>query len=63
LYEGLAEQADVPDKLMRVIQRDPGGDALDAVLATVGVYHGWQHYDADAVTAHPRYRHEGMILM
>ena len=63
LYEGLAEVADVPDKLLRKIQRDPGGDAMDAVLAAVGVANGWQAYDAAAVAKHERYGREGMIFM
>ncbi|MBX7106112.1 MAG: DUF429 domain-containing protein [Gemmataceae bacterium] len=47
----------------RIMMRNPGGDALDAVIAAVG---GWQAFrDADhaAIARHPRYRHEGRLYV
>ncbi|WP_286177944.1 DUF429 domain-containing protein [Stieleria mannarensis] len=45
----------------RVIMNDPGGDALDAVLAGLGAWLGVTRADHRAIQAHPRYRREGFV--
>lgn len=47
---------------VRKIQRNGGGDALDAVLAAVGGWESWQSTDPAALREHPRYRREGRIF-
>ena len=51
----------IPPHHQRRIMRNPGGDALDAVIAAVGVHQAWQHSDHRAIARHPRYPREGFI--
>ncbi|MGD8328694.1 MAG: DUF429 domain-containing protein [Acidobacteriota bacterium] len=44
----------------RVIEQ-PGGDALDAVLAAVGAWHGYRDHDHAALHADPVYAREGFV--
>ena len=50
------------DTTVRNIQRNGGGDALDAVLAAVGGWESWQATDPAALAGHPRYPREGRIF-
>lgn len=61
ILQGLTEEVEVPATLRRRMMRDGGGDALDAVIAAVGGWRGWQTADHAAIARHPRYRHEGRI--
>jgi len=45
----------------RVIMRNPGADALDAVLATLAPALRWQAYDHPAIGGHARYAREGYV--
>jgi hypothetical protein len=47
----------------RVMMRNGGGDALDAVLAGVGAALGWREADHRAIARHPRYRREGRMFV
>ena len=47
----------------RQIMRNPGADALDAVLAAAGVLQAWRNCDHRAVARHPRYRREGRLYV
>ena len=47
----------------RVIMRNPGGDALDAVIAAVGAARAVPAADHRAVARHPRYRREGHMYL
>ena len=47
----------------RVMMRDPGGDALDAVIAAVGARASWQRTDHAAVARDARYRREGFLYV
>jgi hypothetical protein len=49
------------DGQVRTIMRNPGGDALDAVLAALGAALHWDATDHRAVRRHPRYRREGYV--
>nr|WP_255712854.1 DUF429 domain-containing protein [Rhodopirellula sp. JC740] len=44
-----------------VMLQNPGGDALDAVLAGLGAWLGWQRADHKAICAHKRYPSEGFV--
>ena len=59
ILTGLAPFVDVGDAHRRRIARDPGGDALDAVIAAVGAATSWEATDHGAVARHHRYRREG----
>ncbi|MGH7178094.1 MAG: DUF429 domain-containing protein [Tepidisphaeraceae bacterium] len=61
IVAGLKAHIDIPQESVRAIMRNPGGDALDAVIAALGVHRGWTHADHDAIAAHPRYPLEGYI--
>ena len=45
----------------RTIMRNPGADALDAVLAALAPALRWPHYDHRAIARHPRYKLEGHV--
>lgn len=59
----LAEFVDIPDGFRRVVMRNPGGDALDAVIAAVGAARAVTAADHAAIAAHPRYRREGRMYV
>ncbi len=61
ILQGLQPHIHIPPALLRKIMRNPGGDALDAVIAAVGVAFAWQHFDHAALAQNPRYRREGYI--
>jgi hypothetical protein len=61
IFAGLASRIDVPPGLRRKAMLDPGGDALDAVIAAAGVYDDYTHADHAAIAAHNRYPREGRI--
>jgi hypothetical protein len=46
----------------RVMMRDPGGDAMDALIAAVGAWQAWQRADLQAIASHPRYPREGLVF-
>ncbi len=56
IFEGLAEHVEMPSDLKTRCRRDPGGDAIDAVLAAVGGWHGYRTIDDD-----PHYAREGRV--
>lgn len=53
----------VAPRFRRVVMRNPGGDAFDAVIAAVGAAQAVQAADHHAVARHPRYRHEGHLYV
>jgi hypothetical protein len=63
ILAGLAPYVDIGERHRRVIARDPGGDALDAVIAAVGARASWQRTDHGAVARHARYRREGFLYV
>ncbi|HEX8323915.1 MAG TPA: hypothetical protein VF595_08375 [Tepidisphaeraceae bacterium] len=62
ILDAIRQRADLDASTVRKIQRNGGGDALDAVLAAVGGWESWQTTDAAALRNHPRYRREGRIF-
>lgn len=63
ILEWLSERVAVGDGFRRAMMRNPGGDALDAVLAAVGAWDGYRGADHAAIRRHPRYPTEGLIFV
>jgi hypothetical protein len=59
ILAGLAPRISIPDALRRRMMRDPGGDALDAVIAAVGAHEAFSATDHRAVAQDARFRREG----
>ncbi|MBY0512647.1 MAG: DUF429 domain-containing protein [Gemmataceae bacterium] len=51
------------DRHRRVMMRNPGGDALDAVIAAVGAARAVAAADHAHIARHPRYRREGHLYV
>ena len=62
LFAALREQITASEVLWRRMARNPGGDAMDAVLAAVGGWHGFRVQDPADARRHPRYAREGRIF-
>jgi len=63
ILEGLRGAVSISDSQVRVMMRNGGGDALDAVIAAVGTIAGWQAADHRAISQHARYRLEGRLYI
>ena len=63
LMDWLAGQVVFDARHRRVMMRNGGGDALDAVIAGVGASLGWREADHAAIRRHPRYRREGRMFV
>lgn len=61
ILEWLSARVEMCDTFRRAIMRNPGGDALDAVLAAVGAWDGFRAADHAAIRRHARYPREGRI--
>jgi hypothetical protein len=59
ILAGLAPLVAVPDDLRRRVMRDPGGDALDAVIAAAGAWDAFGATDHAAVARDGRFSREG----
>lgn len=59
ILAGLAEHVSIGRVRRQTLMRNPGGDALDALIAAVGAAWAWGGTDHAAVAAHPRYVREG----
>ena len=62
ILDRLKQSVEIDATFVRRIQRNGGGDALDAVLAAVGSWESWQTSDFGAIARHPRYAREGRIF-
>jgi hypothetical protein len=62
ILAGLAKLVRIGERHRRVIMRNPGGDALDAVIAAVGALRGVSAADHAAIARHPRYPREGYLF-
>jgi hypothetical protein len=60
---GLGAHVAVSDADRRRMTRDPGGDALDAVVAAVGGYAAWRSVDHAAVARCARSTREGFLYV
>lgn len=63
ILAGLAGRVEISAGHRRVIMRNGGGDALDAVIAAVGAAIGWAAADHRLIARHPRYPREGRIYV
>jgi hypothetical protein len=63
ILQWLAADVRFDDRFRRVMMRNPGGDALDAVIAAVGAARAVAAADHRAIARHPRYRHEGHLYV
>jgi len=61
ILAGLEEFIEIPAAQRKAIYANPGGDALDAVIAAVGVWQSLGSVDHDAIQRHPRYTREGFV--
>jgi hypothetical protein len=61
ILAGLGKWVRIGAPHQRIIMRNPGGDALDAVLAAVGALHGFREADHDAIARHERFPREGRM--
>jgi len=57
----LKEHIEIEPRHDRLIMRNPGADALDAVLAALAPGLRWPDYDHAAIARHRRYRLEGHV--
>lgn len=63
LLAALEPFVDIPPQFRRVAMRNPGGDALDAVIAAVGAWRAVLSADHAALARHPRYKREGWLYV
>jgi hypothetical protein len=63
LLAGLARHVVFDDSQQRVMMRNGGGDALDALIAAVGGLQAWQNCDHRLIARHPRYPREGRLFI
>jgi hypothetical protein len=63
LLSWLGKEVRIGDRQRRVMMRNPGADALDAVLAAVGAARGVAAADHAAIASHPRYSLEGHLYV
>ena len=63
ILEGLAEHVLISDTHRRVIMRNGGADALDAVIAALGAMRAWATCDHRLISRHSRYPLEGRLYV
>ena len=63
IFAGLGQYVAVDDSQRRVLMRNGGGDALDALIAAVGAAQAWAAADHRLVARHARYPHEGRLFV
>jgi len=61
IISALKEFIELSESDRRVMMRNPGGDALDAVIAAVGTWQALAMSDHAAIVAHERYPKEGRV--
>jgi hypothetical protein len=63
ILEGLSIRVKINARHRRTIMRNPGGDAMDAVIAALGTADAWLAADHRAIARHPRYPLEGRLYV
>jgi hypothetical protein len=61
ILTGLEAHVAIDDRQRRILMRNGGGDALDAVIAAVGGAQAWAAADHRRIARHPRYPREGRL--
>lgn len=62
ILAGLGKLVRIGERHRRVVMRNPGGDALDAVIAAAGALRGVSAADHAAIASHDRYPREGYLF-
>lgn len=62
ILEAVEGMVKIGERERRVMMRNPGGDALDAVIAAVGAARAVAGADHAAIARHPRYPREGHLF-
>ncbi|MDF2770834.1 MAG: hypothetical protein K0S86_327 [Geminicoccaceae bacterium] len=62
IVDGIASLVRLEDRDLRIMMRDPGGDAIDAVLAALGAAQAFATVDHSAIARHARYPREGHLF-
>jgi hypothetical protein len=63
ILAGMAVYVGISGAHRRVIMRNGGGDALDALIAAVGAVRAWHTADHGWIARHPRYPREGRLYV
>lgn len=63
ILDGLTEHVLFTDAQRRIMMRNGGADALDAVIAAVGAARAWKNADHTRIARHPRYKREGRLYV
>jgi hypothetical protein len=63
ILAGLTEHVSISEAQRRVIMRNGGGDALDAVIAAIGAIRAWDLCDHRYISRHHRYPLEGHLYV
>jgi hypothetical protein len=63
ILAGMAGYVGISGAHRRVIMRNGGGDALDALIAAVGAAEAWHTADHGRIARHPRYPREGRLYV
>jgi hypothetical protein len=63
ILDGIGALSQISPRDRRVMMRDPGGDAIDAVIAAVGAAHAFKAVDHLAIASHARYPREGHLYV
>jgi hypothetical protein len=63
ILAGLARHIEIDDRRRRVMMRNGGGDAIDAVIAALGGALAWRTADHRRIARHPRYPREGKLYV
>jgi hypothetical protein len=63
ILDWLGGEVRINDRFRKVMMRNPGGDAMDAVIAAVGTARAMATADHRAIARHPRYPHEGHVYV
>ncbi len=61
ILKGIENEVSLTPYQRRVIMTNPGGDALDAVLAAIGSWHAYRTADHREIAQHDRYPIEGRV--
>jgi hypothetical protein len=63
ILDATSDWIELPEPWREVALRDPGADALDAVLCAASMWHAWRHADHDAIASDERYVLEGFVYV
>ena len=61
ILDAVSQRLLIDPRHRRVMMRNGGGDAIDAVLAAVGAERAWREVDHTQIARHPRYPREGHL--